>query len=218
MHWLRCLLIALVCPGIVGAQAASDSTKAGALPSAVFAYIQAGDTIALEAVRSDTGMVRGAFIVPNQLRINWDQFVSQGAPASLAIGIFPPNAPAELRPVRETDYALRVDSMVITSYEGGRRTTETRPTTAGAAPVLGRSMIHLAFLAYHAAQQRRRTLPLYLISSGKTVVAQVDTFGERVTLVVEGLQIDAVWDDGILTEVRVPSQQLVVRQVALLPQ
>lgn len=218
MRRLLVSLIAVVLPSVAHGQVANDSTKAGALPSAVFAYIQAGDTIALEAVRSDTDMVRGAFIVPNQVRINWDQFVVQGQPSSLVIGIFPPNAPAQLRPLSETDYALRADSMVITSYEGGQSSTATRPTTAGAAPVLGRSMIHLAFLAYHAAQQRRRTLPLYLITSGKTVVAQVDTFGERVTLVVEGLQIDAVWDDGILTEVRVPSQQLVVRQVTLLPQ
>jgi hypothetical protein len=79
-------------------------------------------------------------------------------------------------------------------------------------------MIHLSYLAYYAAQQRLRTLPLYLTSSGKTVSAQVEIFGERVSLLVDGLQIDALWDDGALVEVRVPSQDLVVRRVMLLPQ
>ncbi|AMW06062.1 hypothetical protein [Gemmatimonas phototrophica] len=218
MRRLICLFIALVVPSAAHAQSAADTASAAAPSSAVFAYLQLGDTIAFEAVRSDTAMVRGAYIIPGQIRLSWDQLLTKGAPSSLTIGVFPPNAPAEFRPVSETDFATRDDSIVVTSYANGKTTSDTRPTVAGALPVLGRSMIHLSYLAFYAAQLRMRTVPLYLTSSGKTVNAQVEVFGERVTLLVEGLRIDALWDDGALVEVHVPSQQLVVRRVMLLPQ
>jgi hypothetical protein len=218
MRRLVLSIIALVLPAVAHAQSAGDTASLAAPNNAVFAYLQLGDTIAFEAVRGDTGIVRGAYIIPGQVRLSWDQMLTKGAPSSLTIGVFPPDAPAQFRPVSETDFATRADSMVVTSYADGKTTSDTRPTVAGALPVLGRSMIHLSYLAFYAAQLRLRTLPLYLTSSGKTVNAQVEVFGERVTLLVEGLQIDALWDDGALVEVRVPSQQLVVRRIMVLPQ
>lgn len=203
--------LALLMPALLRAQGTPDSVAAPtAPPAAVFAYLQYGDTIAYEAVTSDTAFVRGVFLIPGEGRIAWDHALVRQVPATLTLSLFPGDDTGVI-PIRETAYALRGDSMVVTASDYEKTERESIGTSPGALPAFGRSMTHLAFLAFHAVQTRQATVPLFLTSSGKTVEGQVEVNGETVTLTVDGLRIETVWREEALAEVRVPSQGLVVK-------
>jgi hypothetical protein len=212
MRFFLRLATILLCafPAALRAQAAPDT--ATTIAPAVFAYLQYGDTIGFEAVRSDSAMVRGVFLIPKQARIGWDHFLVDSKPASLRLTLYP-GEDLLMRPAVETDYELVGDSMLVLTRRLDGVDRDMRSTTADAVPAFGRSMTHLAYLAFYAAQSRIPTLPLFLTSSGKTVTAAVQVLGEVVTITVEGLRIETYWEDGTLSEVRVPSQGLVVRRV-----
>jgi hypothetical protein len=206
--------LALCAASALGAQTAPPAAPA---PPAVFAYLVAGDTTAFEVVRGEPDVLRGVFIVPKQVRIHWDQQLVQGVPGSLVLGYFPFDAPAEARPNREIDYVRRADSVVVTARDPRSSQSVVRPSQAGAVPVFSSSMIHLASVAYYTVQQRLRTVPLFLSTSGKTVDATVQVFGDEIWITADGLLLQTVWNDGVLVEMRVPSQELVVRRVKALP-
>lgn len=212
MHFLIRAAFALwSLPLAVGAQVAPDS--APARPAApVFVYVQYGDTIAYEAVFTDTALVRGAYLVPNQGRIAWDHLLRNGAPSDLSLSFFPPPEQGD-RLYRQVDYVPKGDSMIVVTLDLERRTSETRPARDSAIAVFGRSMTHIAYLGFYAVRVRRPVLPLFLTSSAKTVTATVSAIGETLTVVVDGLRVDSDWEGGALLEVRVPSQGLVVRRM-----
>lgn len=215
-----CLLLiaALLSPRVVHAQTDTARSSVTTQAGAIFAHIQYGDTIAFEVIRRDADLLRGTYVAAGQPRVAWDQGLTNGAaPSGLTIGFFYPDAPAEARPLVEMDFARRNDSMVVITRGADSTHSDTRPSRRGAMPVVSRSMIHLAFLAYYAAQERLTVLPLYLTNSGKTFDAAVSVRGEEVTVTVDGLTVHAVWEDGMLIEMRVPSQELVVKRVGALP-
>jgi hypothetical protein len=210
-------VIAFTAPAWLRAQGTPDSVAVPAAPPpAVFAYVQYGDTIGYEAVTSDTAFVRGVFLVPGQGRIAWDHALVAQTPTTLVLSVFPGDY-AGVVPVRETAYERHGDSMVVTARVYDQTERDTVATNPGALPAFGRSMTHLAFLAFHAVQSRRASLPLFLVSSGKTVMAVVEVRGEVVTLTVEGLRIETLWTEDALSAVRVPSQGLVVQRVPGVP-
>ncbi len=214
----KCVVaVALCAASALGAQFAPPAPPVAPPPPVVFAYLVAGDTTAFEVVRGEPDMVRGVFIVPNQLRIHWDQELMQGVPGSLMLGYFPVDAPAEARPNREVDYVRRADSVVVTARDPRSSQSVVRPSRIGAVPVFSSSMTHLASVAYYAVQQRLRTIPLFLSASGKTVDAAVQVFGDEIWITADGLVLQTVWNDGVLVEMRVPSQELVVKRVMTLP-
>lgn len=208
---LRALLALCALPIALEAQVAPDS--ASARPAApVFVYEQYGDTIAFEAVQSDTTIVRGVFLVPKQGRIAWDHVLRNGTPSDLSLSFFPPPDQGDFA-YRQVDYVPKGDSMIVVTRDMERRASETRPALDSAVAVFGRSMTHIAFLGFYAVQARRPVLPLFLTSSGKTVNATVSAVGETLTVVVDGLRVEADWEGGALLEVRVPSQGLRVRRL-----
>jgi hypothetical protein len=209
--------LALCAAQALSAQTAPAEQAAQTVPPAVFAYLVAGDTTAFEVVRGDPDVLRGVFIVPKQVRVHWEQQIVQGVPGSLMLGYFPFDAPAEARPNREIDYVRRADSVVVTARDPRSSQTVVRPSITGAVPVFSSSMIHLASVAYYTVQQRLRTVPLFLSTSGKTVDATIQVFGEEIWITADGLLLQTVWNDGGLVEMRVPSQELVVRRVMALP-
>lgn len=213
--WLAAL--ALCTASALSAQTAPTEQAAQTVQPAVFAYLVAGDTTAFEVVRGEPDMLRGVFIVPKQVRIHWDQEIVQGVPGSLMLGYFPIDAPAEARPNREIDYVRRADSVVVTARDPRSSQTVVRASRAGAVPVLSSSMIHLASVAYYTVQQRLRTVPLFLSTSGKTVDATVEVFGDQIWITADGLLLQTVWNDGVLVEMRVPTQELVVKRIMALP-
>lgn len=203
-------LVALTLPAGASAQATTDSSAAPR--AAVFAYLQYGDTVGIEAVRSDSSLARGVYLIPKQGRIAWDHWLVAGTPTTLVLSVYPLDDGGVL-PLRETEYALTGDSMVVIARDERSTEREAVGTVADAIPAFGRSMTHLAYLAFYAVQARRPSLPLFLTSSGKTVTATVQVTGESLIITVDGLRIESHWDEGALTEIRVPSQGLVVRRV-----
>jgi len=198
-------------PLALQAQVAPDSAAArSAAP--VFVYVQYGDTIAFEAVDTDTVMVRGVYLVPNQGRIAWDHLLRSGTPSDLSLSFFPPLEQGD-RAFRRVHYVPKGDSMVVVTWDWDRAASETRPARDSAIAVFGRSMTHIAYLGFYAVQARRSVLPLFLTSSAKTVSATVRAIGETLTFVVDGLRVESDWEGGALLEVRVPSQGLVVRRL-----
>lgn len=213
-HFLRATLaliaLAFIAPlATARAQSSPDSLR---LPSTVFVYVQFGDTIAYEAVFSDTTIVRGAYLVPKQGRIGWDHALRDGTPGDLNLSFLPPEYQGD-RPYRQVEYAPRGDSMVVVTVDWEQRGREALPSQTGAIPAFGRSMTHLAYLGFYAIQARRSELPLFLTSSGKTVQATVSALGETLSIVVDGLRVESEWEGGALLEVRVPSQGLVVQRM-----
>lgn len=211
---LRFLAAALVAvPCALRAQVAPDTAASPAPPApAVFAYLQLGDTVGLEAVRSDSSVARGILLIPGQARIAWDHWLTHGKPTQLVLSLFPLDAGAVV-PLRETEYVPMGDSVIVLTRDarGTERTAVAAPT--GAIPAFGRSMTQLAFLAYLAAQERRPRFPLFLTTSGKTVTAELEVSGESLNLTVDGLRIETDWHETALLEIRVPSQGLIVRRV-----
>jgi hypothetical protein len=175
-------------------------------------YVQYGDTIAFEAIDTDTAMVRGVYLVPKQGRIAWDHLLRSGTPSDLSLSFFPPLEQGSMA-YRQVDYVPKGDSMIIVTRDFDRRTSDTRPARDSAIAVFGRSMTHIAYLGFYAVQARRPVLPLYLTSSGRTVEATVHAIGETLSIIVDGLRVESEWDGGALLEVRVPSQGLVVQRL-----
>ena len=212
MHFLLRAVFALCSlPLALSAQVVPDS--AAAPPAApVFVYVQYGDTIAFEAVHSDTTMVRGAYLVPKQGRIGWDHLLRNGTPSDLSLSFFPPAEQGD-RVFRRVHYVPKSDSMIVVTWDWDRAESETRPARDSAIAVFGRSMTHIAYLGFYAVQARRPVLPLYLTSSGRTVEATVHAIGETLSIIVDGLRVESEWDGGALLEVRVPSQGLVVQRL-----
>jgi hypothetical protein len=216
-HLFRALLAVLALPFALRAQVVTDSAPAPARsPTPIFVYVQYGDTIAFEAVYSDTTIVRGAYLVPKQGRIGWDHLLRGGRPSDLSLSFFPPEDQGD-RMFRQVDYVPKGDSMIVVTHDYERRQAETRAAPDSAIAVFGRSMTHIAYLGYYAVQARRPALPLFLTSSGKTVNATVSAVGETLSIIVDGLRVDSEWDGGALLEVRVPSQGLVVQRMPLTP-
>jgi hypothetical protein len=178
----------------------------------VFVYVQYGDTIAFEAVHSDTTMVRGAYLVPKQGRIGWDHLLRNGTPSDLSLSFFPPAEQGD-RVFRRVHYVPKSDSMIVVTWDWDRAESETRPARDSAIAVFGRSMTHIAYLGFYAVQARRPVLPLYLTSSGRTVEATVHAIGETLSIIVDGLRVESEWNGGALIEVRVPSQGLLVTRL-----
>jgi hypothetical protein len=198
-------------PLALSAQVAPDS--AAARPAApVFVYVQYGDTIAFEAIDTDTAMVRGVYLVPKQGRIAWDHLLRSGRPSDLSLSFFPPMEQGD-RAFRRVHYVPKGDIMVVVTWDWDRAESETRPARDSAIAVFGRSMTHIAYLGFYAVQARRPVLPLFLTSSAKTVSATVRAIGETLAVVVDGLRVESDWEGGTLLEVRVPSQGLVVRRL-----
>lgn len=209
----RAFLALATLPLAAGAQASPDSSRARVSPT-IFAYVQYGDTVAYEAVLADSAMLRGAYLVPKQGRVAWDQMLTQGAPGMLTLSFYPPeDQGVVVRAYRQIDYLLQRDSMYVTTQDADGQRAEARVARDSAIAVFGRSMTQLAYLGFHAVQARRSRLVLFLTSSGKTVDASVAVAGEQLTMDVDGLRIDALWEGSALIEVRVPGQGLVVRPI-----
>lgn len=186
--------------------------------AAVFVYLQAGDTIAFEAIRQDSAVIRGVLVQRDRPRLNWDHLVTDGTPGLLTISMYPPNAPGDIVPLQETDFVSVGDSVLITTRTGDKTQYQRVPSTKGAVPLLGRSMLHTAILAWYAQQAKRDTLPVFVSASGRTVPVLARVRGDTILLSVEGLDIVSTWRDGSLIDVEVPSQALrVVRLVSLTP-
>lgn len=217
MRSFACLLIAIVAaiamPQRARAQVVLDTVSAQLPSQVVFAYVQLGDTIALEGIYIDPGVVRGAYYIPKQGRIGWDhQLDADGSPKLLSLSFFPPPEQGNVV-LRQMDFDRKADSMIVHMQEYDRQRIERVATQDGAIAVFGRSVTHIAYLGYHAALTKRRELPLYIVSSGKTVNAAVSIYGEVLTIEVDGLRVESTWEGGALLEVRVPSQALVVRRL-----
>lgn len=208
---LAAVFFLLVSAPALRAQGTPDSTAASTAP-AIFAYVQLTDTVGYEAITSDSLMVRGMFLVPGQGRIGWDHWLLNDKPTRLRLTWYP-DGDVLVRAAREAEYELKGDSMLVITRDAERTEREMRSTSAEAIPAFGRSMTHVAYLAFHAVQSRLASLPLFLTSSGKTVVASIEVMGEIVVVTVDGLRIETEWIDGALSEIRVPSQGLTVRRV-----
>lgn len=186
--------------------------------AAVFVYLQAGDTIAFEAIRQDSAVIRGVLVQRDRPRLNWDHRVTDGTPGLLTISMYPPNAPGDIVPLQETDFVSVGDSVLVTTRTGDKTQVQRVPSTSGAVPLLGRSMLHTAILAWYAQQAKRDTLPVFVSASGRTVSVLAQVRGDTILLSVEGLDIVSTWRDGSLIDVEVPSQALrVVRLMSLPP-
>jgi hypothetical protein len=214
---LASLLASLLAPlrahaqGIPAVPAKSDTL------AAVYVYIQAGDTVAFEAVRQDSAVLRGVFVQPDRPRVNWDHLLADGAPALLTISIYPPNAPGDVVPLQETDILSVGDSMLVTTRTWNGTQHQRVSSAKGAVPLLARSVLHTAILAWYAQQAKRDTLPVYVTGSGRTVPVVAEVRGDTILLSVDGLEIISTWSDGRLVEVQVPSQALRVVRVMSLP-
>jgi len=213
-HLVRAVLALLALPLTALAQLAPDTVAAAPRPQpAVFAYLQYGDTIAMEAVYGDRTIVRGVYVIPKQGRIVWDHALDDSStPGLLTLSFFPPADQGDII-LRQIDFGAQADSMIVTAQDRDGRAMETHASRDRAVAVFGRSLTHIAYLGFHAVQARRPALPFYLTSSGKTVEATVQAFGETLAMSVDGLRIESDWEGGALREVRVPSQGLVVRRL-----
>lgn len=209
---LLLLLVSLLSPLTSRAQSAKRDTTA-----AVFVYLQAGDTIAFEAVRQDSSVLRGVIVSPSRPRVNWEHFLTDGVPGMLTLSIFPPDAPGEVIPLEEYDYLSLGDSIAVTASVDGRSRTQRLPSVKNAVPLLGRSMLHTAYLAWYAQKAHRDTLPVFVTASGRTVQVITQVRGDSISLVVDGLEIITTWRDGALIDVAVPSQSLRIERVLTLP-
>ena len=204
------VLLLLILPAHLAAQTPADS---GTTPvAAVFVYLQQGDTVAFEAVRTDSALVRGVYAIPKQGRIAWDHWLENDTPARLRLSLFP-GEDVIIRAVQETDFELVGDSMQVVTVTRDTTARVMQATVPNAVPAFGRSLTQLASIAYYAVQRRASTQPLFLTSTGKSVTAAIQVMGEVIAITVDGLRIESDWTDNALTEIRVPSQGLVVRRV-----
>ena len=192
------------------ARAAEAQTVTTDSSAVVYAYIQGADTIAFEGVRLESGSVHGVFVVPNRPRLAWEHQLEGGAPTLLSLAVYPPASAGGILPLQETDFLAVGDSMLVTTTVQGERTAQRLPTRPGAIPLLGRSMLHTAYLAWYAQQAHRDSLTLFITSSGKTVHAAATVRGEQIVLTVDGLEIISTWRESTLLTVTVPSQALKV--------
>jgi hypothetical protein len=204
LRFLAPLLLLLVSTRSVEAQVVPTDSAA-----VIYAYIQGADTIAFEGVRLESASLRGVLVAPGRPRLVWEHQLAEGAPTLLSLAIYPPGAWSVL-PLQETDFLTVGDSVMVTTTRQGERTAQRLPTTPGAIPLLGRSMLHTAYLAWFAQQAHRDSLTLFITSSGKTVHAATTVRGEQISLMVDGLEIITTWSEGTLLTVSVPSQALKV--------
>jgi hypothetical protein len=107
--------------------------------------------------------------------------------------------------------------MLVTTRTGNGTQHQRVSSAKGAVPLLARSVLHTAILAWYAQQAKRDTLPVYVTGSGRTVPVVAEVRGDTILLSVDGLEIISTWSDGRLVEVQVPSQALRVVRVMSLP-
>ena len=220
---LRCVLLlaSLLAPLLAPLRAHAQGIPAVPAKSdtlaAVYVYIQDGDTIAFEAIRHDSAVIRGVFVQPDRPRVNWDHLVTDGTPGLLTISIYPPNAPGDVVPLQETDLVSVGDNILVTTRTGDKTQYQQVASTKGAIPLLARSVLHTAILAWYAQQAKRDTLPVYVTGSGRTVPVVAEVRGDTILLTVDGLAVVSTWSDDRLVDVQVPSQALRVVRVMALP-
>lgn len=204
------VLLMLFLSARLSAQTPPDSGTAPA--AAIFVYLQQGDTVAFEAVRVDSALIRGVYSIPKQGHIAWDHWLQNETPARLRLSLFP-GEKAAIMPAQETDFELVGDSMQVLTFTRDTTARSMQATVPNAVPAFGRSLTQLASIAYYAVQRRVSTQPLFLTSTGKSVTASIQVQGEVIAITVDGLRIESDWTDNALVEIRVPSQALVVRRV-----
>jgi hypothetical protein len=204
------VLLMLLLPARLSAQTPPDTGTAPA--AAVFVYLQQGDTVAFEAVRTDSAVIRGVYLIPKQGSIAWDQWIENLTPTRLRLSLFPGEI-ASVMAAQETDFELMSDSMQVVTVTRDTTARVMEATIPNAVPAFGRSLTQLASIAYYAVQRRVSTQPLFLTSTGKSVTATIQVQGEVIAITVDGLRIESDWTDNALVEIRVPSQALVVRRV-----
>ncbi|MCZ8206025.1 hypothetical protein [Gemmatimonas sp.] len=209
LRFLPPLLLLLVSTRSVEAQVVPTDSAA-----VIYAYIQGADTIAFEGVRHESASLRGVLVAPGRPRLVWEHQLAEGAPTLLSLAIYPPGGAGSILPLQETDFLTVGDIVLVTTTRQGERTAQPLPTTPGAIPLLGRSMLHTAYLAWFAQQAHRDSLTLFITSSGKTVHAATTVRGEQISLMVDGLEIITTWSEGTLLTVSVPSQALKVVRLA----
>lgn len=204
------LFVLLLTPARLAAQSPPDSSAPAA--AAVFVYLQQGDTVAFEAVRVDSALIRGVYSIPKQGHIAWDHWLQNETPGRLRLSLFP-GEKAAIMPAQETDFELVGDSMQVLTFTRDTIARSMQAAIPNAVPAFGRSLTQLATIAYYAVQRRVTTQPLFLTSTGKSVTATIQVQGEVIAITVDGLRIESDWTDNALVEIRVPSQALVVRRV-----
>lgn len=194
------------------AQASPDTVgRPTRVTAPVYVYLQYGDTLAFEAVYIDTAFVRGAYLEPKKQRITWNHLVSNGTPGSLGMSVYATDT--SLFSMQDLSFVPKADSLQLLVADPGGRRRETVPVKPGTVATFSRSMTQLAYLGFLAAQRGEKSIPLFLISSGKSVDATIDVTGELLTIIAGPLRIESEWNGALLEEVRVPSQGLVVRRL-----
>lgn len=211
-------------PQTVAAQTTRDSTQRDTTVvrdtvvrdtlSAVYAYIQGTDTIAYEAIRLQDSLIQGAFVTPNVSRIMWEHAITDGLPAGLTLGVFPPDAGPWTAALQEVEYHARGDSMVTIAFVNGKTSTDVLPARAGAIPMLGRSMLHAAYVAFFAQRAKQLVVPLFMTVGSRVFDGTISVQGERLTLTVNGLVIHSDWVETQPVEITVPSQGLRIVRMA----
>lgn len=145
------IVLLLTLPVCLAAQTPPEPSAPPA--AAVFVYLQQGDTVAYEAVRTDSALVRGVYAIPKQGRIAWDHWVENDTPARLRLSLFP-GEEAITRAVQETDFEVVGDSMQVVTVTRDTTAQVMQATVPKAVPAFGRSLTQLATIAYYAVQRR----------------------------------------------------------------
>lgn len=187
-------------------------------PSYTFLYLMGTDTIAVERVTARDTVFLGVLSYKGQPRIEWDQVHAGQVPGALTLRVYRPGAASDDDPAQQFVFTGRGDSVRIDITGRGATQTQHVASQAGAFPLIGQSVAHIALLSRAARAAGRATVPMFMTSGAQTLEAQFEFRGDTSTFTLAGMAVRTVWHDGVPTEVTIPAQGLrVVRAIGAVP-
>ncbi len=186
----------------------SGRLQAQAAPSHTFMYLIGADTVGLEKVTLNPGVVNGVITMRGQARVEWDQTHENQTPGPLTMRVFAPGAAADATPAQRIVLSARGDSLYIEQTAGGTTRTVARPIAPGTVSLIGNSVIHASLLANYARSAGKATLSVFNAAGGQTMQATITFAGDTSVFTVAGIPIRTSWRDGVPSEITVAAQGL----------
>jgi uncharacterized protein len=182
-----------------------------------FAYVMGTDTVGAEIVRVDDAGIGGSLRMRGQPRVEWRHLAGPAGPGALTLEVFAPTAAEGAAPLQAFTFTPRGDSMVVETTANGATRTQVAVSRAGAVPVMGQSVSHMAFLTFLSRSMNRPSFPAFLTSGGQTFDVTVRTAGDTSEITLAGTMARVLWRGDAPSEMQVPSQNLRVVRVPSLP-
>jgi dienelactone hydrolase len=168
------LLLGLLLPSILGAQAASAARTAAIL------LIQGTDTVVVERFTRTAREVMATVAVRGQPRIDLRfELGPDHLVPTTTFTVFGPNAPVDAVPLQRGTLTLRPDTAVVTIDAGGSSRTLRVATRPGALPLLNNEfvVVEQAIQRARARGVRSLTVPIFALSAATTLDATLDLVG-----------------------------------------